>query len=80
MPSRRQATVEELHTLTEDLRSLLATATTDPRERARREWQWRLLYGGLSAVTALFARRLATKTWGILTGERPPAKKEARST
>jgi hypothetical protein len=79
MPSRRQATVEELHALTEDLRSVLTTATTDPRERARREWEWRVLYGGLSAVAALLARRLAMKTWGILTGERPPAKHEART-
>ena len=47
-------------------------------ERARRERQWKLLYGGLSAVSALLARRLATRTWGILTGERPPAKNEAK--
>jgi hypothetical protein len=76
MPTKRQATADELRSLSEDLRSLLTTLTTDPAEQARKERRWKLLYGGLSAVSALVARRFATKTWSILTGERPPGKKK----
>jgi hypothetical protein len=78
MPKKRHLAAEELSTLTGDLRRLLTTLTSDPEEQARKERNWRLLYGGLSAVSALLARRLATKTWGILTGEQPPAKNPAK--
>ena len=74
MRKRLEAVKEELRTLGGDLRSLVSTATHDPKEQARRERRWRLLYGALSAVFALAARRLAGKSWGVLTGERPPAK------
>jgi hypothetical protein len=72
--SKREATVEELQSLASDLRSLLTTLTSDPQEQERRERRWRLLYGALSAVFALGARRVATKSWGVLTGEQPPKK------
>jgi membrane protein len=72
MPSRREATTEELRTLSGDLRSLVHTATTDPRVQRRKEIGWRVLYGGLAAGTALVARKLATRTWGVVTGELPP--------
>lgn len=71
---KRDAAARELSNLTSDLRSLLRTLTSDAEEQARKQRRWKLLYGGLSAVSALLARRLATKTWGILTGEQPPAK------
>jgi hypothetical protein len=77
VPKKREVVAEELSNLTSDLRSLLTTLTTDPQEQARKERRWKLLYGGLSAVAALLARRLASKSWAILTGERPPGKNEA---
>jgi hypothetical protein len=76
MPRKRDVAVEELNALASDLKSLVTTLTTDPKEQARKERAWKLLYGGLSAGLALVARRYATKSWGILTGERPPAKKQ----
>jgi hypothetical protein len=76
MPRKRDVAVEELQALASDLKSLVTTLTTDPKEQARKERAWKLLYGGLSAVFALVARRFATKSWGVLTGERPPAKKQ----
>jgi hypothetical protein len=79
MPSKREATVEELRSLTGDLRSLVTTLTTDPKEQARNQRAWRILYGGLSAVGALVARRLAGKAWGVLTGERPPGTKKSKA-
>jgi hypothetical protein len=77
MRKKREVAVEELSKLTQDLRSLVASLTTDPEERARKERRWKLLYAGLSAVSALLARRLASRSWGILTGERPPVEKKA---
>ncbi len=73
MQSKREATAEELRTLTGDLRNLVTTVTTDPKAQARKERRWRLLYGGLSAVGALVARRFAGKAWFVLTGEHPPS-------
>ena len=75
MPKKRDVAIEELSALATDLKSLLTTLTTDPAEQARKERRWKLLYGGLSAGFALVARKLATRAWGILTGEVPPAKK-----
>jgi len=70
--NRRDAIAEDLRALAEDFRSLLDSATTDPKERRRKELRWRLLYSALGAVTALAARRAATKAWTVLTGESPP--------
>jgi hypothetical protein len=75
MTDRREAIAEDLRALASDLKSLVEVATTDPKERRKKERQWRALYGALSVVTALVARRVATKAWAILTGERPPAKR-----
>jgi hypothetical protein len=36
---------------------------------------WTALLAGLSAVSAMLARRLASKVWRVATGEEPPAKK-----
>jgi hypothetical protein len=74
MTERRDAVAENLRSLATDLKSLVESATTDPKERRRRERQWRALYGALSVLTALVARRAATKAWSILTGEQPPTK------
>lgn len=75
MTDRRDAIAENLRSLATDLKSLVDSATTDPKERRKKERQWRALYGALSLITALAARRAATKAWAILTGERPPAKR-----
>jgi hypothetical protein len=71
---RRDAVAEDLRTLAADLKNLLDSATTDPKERQRKERRWTALYGALGIVTSLVARQVATKAWGILTGEHPPAK------
>jgi hypothetical protein len=75
MTKRRDAVADDLRTLSNDLKSLVDSATTDPKERRKRERQWRVLYGALSIVSALAARQVANKAWAILTGERPPAKR-----
>jgi hypothetical protein len=75
---RRQAVADDLRAVATDLKSLLQSASTDPRERRRKQLRWLVLYSGLSAVTTLVARRAAARLWTILTGEPPPTKKEGR--
>lgn len=41
-----------------------------------RKLLWTGLYGVLSAVSAIAARRLATRLWRVLTGEPPPVKQK----
>jgi hypothetical protein len=72
MPDRRGAVADDLRSLAGDLKHLVESATNDPKERRRKELQWRALYGGLAIVTSLAARRAAYKAWDILTGEQPP--------
>ena len=79
MPDRRESIAEELRALATDLKSLVETATTDPKERARKERRWRVLYGALGVASTLAARRAAAKAWGILTGEAPPGKAQQSS-
>ena len=74
MNERREAVADDLRALASDLKSLVDSATTDPKERRKKQRQWRALYGALSVVTALAARRTAQKAWSILTGEQPPVK------
>jgi hypothetical protein len=80
VPSKREAVVEELRAVGDDLQSLVETIAQDPKERARRERRWRILYGTLGAVATLAARRAATRVYGVLTGEAPPGKGGARKT
>lgn len=75
MSDRREAVADDLRTLAADLKSLVESATTDPKERRKKERQWRALYGALGIVTTLAARRAANRAWAILTGEQPPVKK-----
>lgn len=71
---RREALAEELRSLADDLKSLVETATTDPKERQRKERMWSILVGALGVASTVATRKLATKAWGILTGETAPAK------
>ena len=80
MSDRREALADDLRALATDLKSLLESATTDPKERNRKERRWRVLYGAFGVVTTLFARRAATKAWAVLTGEQPPTKRSAQAT
>jgi hypothetical protein len=69
---RRSAIADDLRALADDFKSLLESATTDPKERKRKERLWKALYAGLGMATTLVARRIAAKAWAILTGENPP--------
>ena len=75
MNERRDAIADNLRSLATDLKDLVDSATTNPKERRKKERQWRALYGALSIVTTLVARKAATKAWAILTGERPPVRR-----
>jgi len=74
MTDRRDAVADDLRALATDLKSLLESATTDPKERNKKERRWRVLYTAFGIATTVAARKGATKTWGILTGEEPPTK------
>ena len=71
---RREALAEDLRALADDFKSLLETATTDPKERQRKERMWSALLGVFSLASTLVARKVATRVWGILTGETAPVK------
>jgi hypothetical protein len=74
MSDRREAVAEDLRVLASDLKSLLGSVTTDPKERSRKERRWRALYTVFGIATTVAARQGAAKVWGILTGEEPPTK------
>jgi hypothetical protein len=73
--NRSDALADDLRALATDLKSLVDTATTDPKERRRKELRWRILYTALAVVMTQAARRAAVKMWPILTGEQPPTKR-----
>ena len=75
MPTKTAAVREELTQLRDDLKTLAAVIAEDPKERARKERAWKLLYGGLSAGFALAGRRFAARLWWVLTGRTPPTKR-----
>jgi hypothetical protein len=78
MSDRRDAVADDLRALATDLKSLLESATTSPKERSKKERRWRILYGAFGIATTVAARRGAAKVWGILTGEEPPTKGTAK--
>ena len=47
----------------------------DAKVQKRKRLAWGVLQGAIGAVFTIGARRLGAKAWGVLTGERPPAKK-----
>ena len=75
MPEKRDVVAAQLRELAEDLKGLRDALVQDPKAQARRERQWRILYGASSAVFAILARTAAARAWGVLTGERPPGKR-----
>src|SRR5437588_5347689 len=66
----REAVAEDLRALADDLKAFVQ----DPKQRARKERGWRVLYGVLALGFTIVSRRVATKAWAILTGEQPPTK------
>jgi hypothetical protein len=74
MADRRNAIADDLRSLATDLKTLIDHATTDPKERRRKELRWMALYSVSGVLASLAARQVATKAWAILTGERPPVK------
>jgi hypothetical protein len=51
------------------------TLGRDKKAERKKRLLWGLLQGVLGAAFTLAARRVGAKAWGVLTGERPPAKK-----
>src|SRR4051812_38970443 len=73
MPNRTKLAGEELKKVGRDAKGVAAALTDDPKARQRRELRWRVLYGTIAAVSTVAARRAATRSWRVLTGEAPPA-------
>jgi hypothetical protein len=72
VPSRSDVLLESLEELQQDLLDLWRGLTRDPAKEVWKERAWAALSGVFAAVAAIAARRVATKAWGILTGETPP--------
>ena len=74
---RREAVAADLRALADDLKSLLDSATTDPKARQWKERRWAMLEGAVGVVISVAARRAAIRLWGILTGEQAPVPRPA---
>jgi hypothetical protein len=72
MPKRGDVVTDQLDELKTDFTALWVALTRDPKKEARKERAFTILTSALGAVAALGARRVATKAWGVLTGEAPP--------
>ncbi len=59
----------------EELAEKAWTVGRDEKVERRKRLAWGVLQGATGAVATLAARRIGAKVWGILTDERPPAKK-----
>jgi hypothetical protein len=77
MADKKEALSDELTALADDLKSLFETLVRDPKEQAKKERRWRILYGVTGAVFTIGARQVAARAWRILTGEMPPTKRGA---
>jgi hypothetical protein len=58
----------------EEIAELAWTVGRDKKTEQRKRWAWGALQGALAAAAAMAARRAGARVWGVLTGERPPAK------
>ena len=72
MPNRREVVTEQLEELRTDLDALWVALTHDPKKEARKERVWTIFAGILGAVAGMAAKKVALRTWDILTGEQPP--------
>jgi len=72
MPSRSDVVLEQLSELKTDFGALWVALTRDPKKEARKERTWSLIAGIAGAAAAMGARQVATRAWGVLTGEAPP--------
>jgi len=50
----------------------------DPKKQARKERVWSVFAGVLGAAATMASRQAATKLWNVLTGEAPPAVRQAQ--
>jgi membrane protein len=78
LKTKKDAVATDLSQIKRDARGVADALTTDPRARQRKQLGWRILYGGLAAGSAIVARRFASKTWGVLTGEGAPGEAKGR--
>jgi len=78
MPDKSDVVAEQIAELRQDLRDLWVALTADPKKQARKERLWRILAGVAGAVATMAARRVATKAWAVLTGEKPPTAQAAQ--
>jgi membrane protein len=69
MGAKTQAVREELAQLGGDVRGLADALRNDPNVEQRKRLGWSVLYGGLAAGSTIVARKLANRTWHVLTGE-----------
>jgi hypothetical protein len=76
MANRTDMLTSNLEELQQDLVDLWHTLTRDPAKEARKERAWTILAGVFTAVSAILARKVAAKAWGILTGEVAPIVKQ----
>src|SRR4051812_24378346 len=72
MSEKTEAIRDDLSQIGGDLKGLADALRNDPKVQQRKALGWGVLYGGGAAGTAIVARKLAARTWGVLTGETPP--------
>jgi membrane protein len=69
---KTEAIRDDLAQIGGDVRGLADALRSDPRVDQRKELGWRVLYGGIAVGATVLSRRLAARTWGVLTGEGEP--------
>ena len=72
MPTRTDVLEQRVKDLGQDLGALGAALIRDPKRQARSERIWQVLSRATTVLATLVARRMAGKTWRVLTGEIPP--------
>jgi hypothetical protein len=73
MPTRPDVVEEQLKELGQDLNGLWAALTRDPKKEAWSRRMWRAVCKASTVAATMAARRMAGRTWKVLTGEPPPA-------
>jgi len=51
------------------------TVGRDAKKEKRKRVLWGALQGALGAAATIGTRRVVSRLWGVLTGERPPARR-----